>query len=164
MNTCVIADGRKSWTKATKYTGNKKTYVTPDNKVTEQKVAEFDIPVLHCLDDLEPGQQYLGFNIIMDTPKKEWIGKSPAGYCVRIKKVEFPSESEVVPAESASRLQCSFLDPPLRDLHKEVTDLQVAVRAVEKEQKEMATYLTESHAYNWLWWWQRGKPPTLILT
>jgi hypothetical protein len=100
------------------------------------------------LDDLKLDQQYLGFKIIMSTPKNEWIGKSPDGFCVRIKKVE----SEDAPAESASSLQCSFLDPPLRDLHEEVTAITAALRVVEKKQNELATYLA---AYKSLWWWQR---------
>jgi hypothetical protein len=161
MNTCVIADGRKYWTKAKILKGSKINYITyVDNKQTDQKVAEFDVPILHCLDDLKLGQQYLGFNIIVSTPKNEWIGKSPDGFCVRIKKVESEDDFEVVPAESASSLQCSFLDPPLRDLHEEVTAITAALRVVEKKQKEMATYLA---AYKRLWWWQRGKPPTQIL-
>ena len=88
MNTCVISEGRKYWSIATMQTGDKIFYSTHHDKLTEEKVAEFDVPVLHCLDDLELGQQYLGFNIIVRTPIKEWIGKSPDGYCVRIKKVD----------------------------------------------------------------------------
>jgi len=160
MNTCVIADGRKYWAKAKILKGSKFTYSTyDDNKLTDQKVAEFDVPILHCFDDLKLDQQYLGFHIIVSTPKNEWIGKSPDGFCVRIKKVELPSEYEVVPAESASSLQCSFLDPPLSDLLKDKA--AAALRLVEKKQNEMATYLAERNAYKRLWWWQRGKPPTL---
>jgi len=151
MNTCVIADGRKYWTKAKilKEKGSNFTYSTyVDNKQTDQKVAEFDVPILHCLDDLKLGQQYLGFHIIVSTPKNEWIGKSPDGFCVRIKKVESEDDFEVVPAGSASSLQGSFLDPPLRDLHEEVTAITAALRVVEKKQNEMATYYR-------MWWWQR---------
>ena len=155
MNTCVIADGRKYWAKATMYTGGEKKYVTPDNKLTDQKVAEFDVPTLPCFDDLKLDQQYLGFHIIVSTPRKDWIGKSPDGFCVRFKKVESEDDFDVVPADTASSIQCSFLDPPLRDLYGEVTANTAALRVVEKEQKEMATTLAECNAYNRLWWWQR---------
>jgi len=149
MNTCVIADGRKYWTKAIILKGSKINYITyVDNKQTDQKVAEFDVPILHCLDDLKLDQQYLGFHIIVSTPKNEWIGKSPDGFCVRIKKVESEDDFEVVPAGSASSLQGSFLDPPLRDLHVEVTAITAALRVLEKKQNEMATYYR-------MWWWQR---------
>jgi hypothetical protein len=81
MNTCVIADGRKYWTKAKILKGSKINYITyVDNKQSDQKVAEFDVPILHCLDDLKLHQQYLGFHIIVSTPKNEWIGKSPDGF------------------------------------------------------------------------------------
>ena len=90
MNVCVIADGRKYWTIATTHPlgdPSNITYWTPDDKQTKEKVAEFDVPILHCLDDLKLGQQYLGFHIIVFTPKNEWIGQSPDGFHVRIKKV-----------------------------------------------------------------------------
>ena len=155
MNTCVIADGRKYWAMAKIPKGSKITYRTYDNKLTDQKVAEFDVPTLPCFDDLKLDQQYLGFHIIVSTPRKDWIGKSPDGFCVRFKKVESEDDFDVVPADTASSLRCSFLDPPLRDLHEEVATNTAALRVVEKEQKEMATTLAECNAYNRLWWWQR---------
>jgi hypothetical protein len=92
MNVCVIADGRKCWAiGATDPVGEsrKTIYMTHDGKLTEDKVAEFPIPTLHCVDDLELSQQYIGFNIISyNSIDKQWIGRSPDGFHVRIKKVD----------------------------------------------------------------------------
>ena len=103
MNTCVISEGRKYWSIATMQTGDKIFYSTHDDKLTEEKVAEFPFPTLHCLDDLELGHQYLGFKIIVYSIKdNNWIGQSPDGFHVRIKKVEPPSEPrDTAPSESA---------------------------------------------------------------
>ena len=92
MNTCVIADGRKCWTIATSHPSGDPsniTYWTHDDKQTKEKVAEFPFPTLHCIDDLELSQQYLGFKIVVYSEiDKNWIGQSPDGFHVRIKKVD----------------------------------------------------------------------------
>lgn len=92
MNTCVIADGRKYWSISTSHPESdpsKITYETSDYKLTEEKVAEFPFPTLHCIDDLELSQQYLGFKIVVYSEiDKNWIGQSPDGFFVRFKKVD----------------------------------------------------------------------------
>jgi len=92
MNVCVIADGRKCWSiGAMDPVGEsrKTIYITHDDKLTEDKVAEFPIPTLHCIDDLELSQQYIGFYIISyNSIDKQWTGRSPDGFHVRIKKVD----------------------------------------------------------------------------
>jgi hypothetical protein len=116
MNVCVIADGRKCWSvgATVPFGESRKTiYMTHDGKLTEDKVAEFPIPTLHCIDYLELSQQYIGFNIISyNSIDKQWTGRSPDGFHVRIKKVDpQPSESRAEQYENEiKRLKAKLAD------------------------------------------------------
>jgi len=87
-NICIISDGRKCWASASMNIDDKDYYWDGVGRLTKDKVAEFPFPTLHCLDDLELGQEYLGFQIVSSSSvDKQWTGVTPDGFYVRIRKV-----------------------------------------------------------------------------